>query len=232
MEKILIQKIKERFPDHKFISEEDCCYKDDIPELTDEPTWIIDPIDGTANFVRNLPVTCISVGFVLKKEQTIGIIYNPFMEELYTAIKGRGAYLNGKQIYTSKEEDITRSVMNYELSLAKSEEFRKMYLYRFKHLITEIQGIRSMGCAALGLCYVAKGYVDAYQCDGLYPWDAAAGVLIVREAGGYVCDSSGKEFDLMKPNFLATSTKILGEQYLAVERKADEELLNDINLDH
>lgn len=89
---------------YRFISEEDCSDNESIPKLTDDPTWIIDPIDGTANFVRKLPITCISLGFVVKKEQTIGIIYNPFLNEMYTAIKGRGAFLNGKRIYTSKQE--------------------------------------------------------------------------------------------------------------------------------
>lgn len=83
-----------------------------------------------------------------------------------------------------------------------------------------------MGCAALGLCYVARGASDAYQCDGLFPWDAAAGVLIVREAGGFVCDTNGGEFQLMNPNFIATATKDLAEQYLVVEKRADEEREN------
>ncbi|KAJ3640710.1 hypothetical protein Zmor_027254 [Zophobas morio] len=226
VEDILIKAIKTKYPTHKFIGEEESSAKNYISELTDDPTWIIDPIDGTANFVRSFPITCISIGLTIKKEQVMGIIYNPFMEELYTAIKGQGAFLNGKRLQTSKQTNIQKCVLNYELSLARNDKLREMYLYRFSHLISAIMGIRSMGSAAMGLCYVARGSMDAYQCDGLYPWDAAAGVLIVREAGGAVSDSTaGKEFDLMNPNFIAAASKRLLDQLLAVEKQADDERL-------
>jgi myo-inositol-1(or 4)-monophosphatase len=155
--------------------------------------------------------------------------------------------------------DIQKTVINYEVSLARAEKYRDLYLYRFSHLIGVVQGyqkpilcfvcfdrvfsrMRSMGSAALGLCYVANGSMDAYQCDGLYPWDAAAGVVIVREAGGAVADSTselfalrapeltglfsvGKEFDIMNPNFIAAASKPLLDQLLAVEKQADDERL-------
>lgn len=110
VEETLIKKIKEKFPSHRFIGEEDSSAKKNIPVLTDHPTWIIDPIDGTANFVRKLPITCISVGLVINKEQVLGIVYNPFLNELYTAIKGKGAYLNGKRIQCSNTEGQNKNV--------------------------------------------------------------------------------------------------------------------------
>lgn len=91
---------------YRFIGEEETSAKNIIPILTDDPTWIIDPIDGTANFVRHMPITCISVGLTINKEPVLGIIYNPFMEELYTAMKGKGAFLNGKQIHCSRQKGI------------------------------------------------------------------------------------------------------------------------------
>ncbi|XP_076275480.1 uncharacterized protein LOC143206697 [Rhynchophorus ferrugineus] len=227
IEEILIRKIKEKYPDHKHIGEEETEKAKQMAKLTDAPTWIIDPIDGTANFTRKMPITCISVGLAVNKEQVLGIVYNPYLDELFTAFKGEGAYFNGKRIYTSGCTDIKKSVMNYEISVARrNEHYYNLYMYRFKHLIKIIQGFRSLGCVVLGLCYVACGRTDAYQCDGLYPWDAAAGTIIVREAGGYVTDSSGKEFDLMDPNFLATATKQLSDEYMAIERLADEEQIN------
>lgn len=230
IEEMLIEKIKRKFPQHRFIGEEESAAKNGITKLTDLPTWIIDPIDGTANFVKKMPITCISVGLTIKKEQVMGIIFNPYMNELFTAAKGKGAFLNGKRIMTSGERDIKKCVFNYEISLAvKSPQLRQLYMARLNHLIKEVSGIRSYGCAALGLCYVACGRVDAYQCDGLYPWDSAAGTLIVREAGGYVIDSSGGEFDLMNPNFLATSTQVLSEQFMKIERRADEEVPDNTN---
>ncbi|XP_018562331.1 inositol monophosphatase 3 [Anoplophora glabripennis] len=228
IEEILINRIKEKWPQHKFIGEEES-EVNGIKKLTDDPTWIIDPIDGTANFVRGLKITCVSIGLVIKKVQMLGIVYNPFLDELYTAIKGQGAFLNGKKISTSGQTEIGQTIFNYEMSLARRPKYYDLYMYRFKHLIKVIMGFRSLGCAVLGLCYVADGRLDAYQCDGLYPWDAAAGVLIVREAGGFVCDSRGKEFNLMDPNFLATATKSLSDQFMVIERKADEERINDRN---
>ncbi|KRT80722.1 hypothetical protein AMK59_6004 [Oryctes borbonicus] len=192
VEEILIQKLKARFPLHKFIGEEESTITGNIPDLTDDPTWIIDPIDGTANYVRKMPIFGISVGLAINKELMAGIVHNPFLNETFTAIKGQGAYRNGTKICTRDVTEIEQSNLNYELSLARSQTLKPMYMHRLHHLISIMEGIRSFGCASLGLCYVACGYNDAYQCDGLKPWDAAAGVVIVREAGGYVCDSSGK----------------------------------------
>ncbi|XP_076275489.1 uncharacterized protein LOC143206701 [Rhynchophorus ferrugineus] len=229
IEQILIEKIKQEYPEHKFIGEEESADKNTISQLTSLPTWIIDPIDGTANFVKRMPLTCISVGLTINKEQVLGIVYNPYAKELFTAIRGQGAYLNGKKITTSGLTEMNKSIFNYEISLGvKNLQLRNLYMSRLQGLITKVSGIRSYGCAALGLCYVACGRVDVYQCDGLYPWDAAAGTLIVTEAGGFVTDSSavrlGKEFDLMQPNFLAASTKQLGDQYIAIEKMVDQEV--------
>lgn len=222
IENILFKNIKQKYPDHKLIGEESST---DKISLTDEPTWIIDPIDGTENFIRGLNFSCVSVGVTVNKEQVLGVVYNPFMEELFTAFKGQGAYLNGKRIFTSGQKDLAQSYFNYEISMARTGTYYyNLYMFRLKHLISKVIGLRCFGCAVLGSCYVACGRFDAYQCDGLYPWDAAAGTLIVKEAGGYVIDSSGKEFDLLEPNFLVTSTKELADQYLKIEREADEEM--------
>ncbi|XP_060525685.1 inositol monophosphatase 1-like [Cylas formicarius] len=225
VEKNLVAKIKAKYPCHKFIGEEHSSKIKGKPTLSDDPTWIIDPIDGTTNFTRKIPLVAISVGLTIKKQQLLGIVCNPFSNEVYTAIKGEGAYLNGAKIMTSGVEDIRRSVFCYELSLASTNKYlHDLYMTRVKHLICEVMGIRALGAPVLSLCYVASGKLDAYQCDGLYPWDAAAGTLIVREAGGYVTDSSGKEFDLMEPNFLAASTKKLSDKFMEIERRADEEI--------
>lgn len=116
VEKVLVKRIKEMYPMHRFIGEEDSAISGKIEELTDHPTWIIDPIDGTANFVRKFPMSSISVGLTIKKEPVLGIIYNPLMEELYWAIKGEGAFCNGKRIYTSGCKGIYNNHLkiNYE----------------------------------------------------------------------------------------------------------------------
>lgn len=220
----LKKQITASYPNHKFIGEEESSAKNEW-SLTNDPTWIIDPIDGTENFMRKLRLSCISVAMTINKEQVFGIVYNPHMDELFSAIKDKGAYLNGQRIYTTGQTDYTQSLFNYEISMGRmGTYFYNLYMFRLKHLLPKVMGVRCFGCAALGLCYVACGRFDAYQCDGLYPWDAAAGTLIVREAGGFVIDSSGKEFDLMKPNFLATSSRELAQDYLEIERIADMEM--------
>lgn len=227
IEETLVKKISTKYPNHKFIGEEESGSKHTIPILTNDPTWIIDPIDGTTNFVKKLPQCGISVGLTINKEQVLGLVYIPYLEELYTAIKGQGAFLNGNRIRCNDVEETKKSLFGYEISMAaKNAIMRTCILTRLNFLVSEILALRCYGCPIISLCYVASGKLDAYQCDGLYPWDAAAGTLIVREAGGYVIDSSGKEFDLMRPNFLATCTKTLAEKYLELERKADESLIS------
>ncbi|CAH1967336.1 unnamed protein product [Acanthoscelides obtectus] len=123
----------------RFIGEEES-EASGIPELTDDPTWIIDPIDGTANFIRQLRMSAVSVGLVIRKQQTLGIVYNPFTNECYTAIKGQGAFLNGKRIRTNGETDISKVVFAYEISLARNPKYLDLYMYRLKHLMRVVSG--------------------------------------------------------------------------------------------
>ncbi|XP_076275483.1 uncharacterized protein LOC143206699 [Rhynchophorus ferrugineus] len=223
IEETLIEKIRTQYPSHKFIGEESCDGSKDLPPLTHDPTWIIDPVDGTTNFTKKLPLCGISVGMTIDKEQVIGIVFIPYLNELYTAVKGQGAFLNGERIYSSKVEEPKESLFCYEIGVAsRNDHLHKVIMTRLQFLIKEVLSIRCLGCPVLSLCYVASGKLDGYQCEGLYPWDVAAGSLILKEAGGYVIESSGKEFDIMKPNFLVTSTKALAEKYLEIERRADE----------
>ncbi|CAH1967338.1 unnamed protein product [Acanthoscelides obtectus] len=177
-------------------------------------------------------MSAVSVGLVIRKQQTLGIVYNPFTNECYTAIKGQGAFLNGKRIRTNGETDISKVVFAYEISLARNPKYLDLYMYRLKHLMRVVSGIRSFGTAVISACYVADGRLDAYQCDGLYPWDVAAAGLIVTEAGGHICDTSdsGKAFDLMDPNFLVAASKALADEFLIHEKKADEERINAKNI--
>nr|XP_023029614.1 inositol monophosphatase 1-like [Leptinotarsa decemlineata] len=139
IEDVLIKNIKKKWPQHKFIGEEES-EVNGISELTDTPTWIIDPIDGTANFVRNMKFSGVSVGLVINKVQMMGIVYNPFLEECFTAIKGKGAFLNGEEIKTNGQKDIQKSIFNYELSLARNPKYYELYMYRLKYLMKEILG--------------------------------------------------------------------------------------------
>ncbi|CAL7949373.1 unnamed protein product [Xylocopa violacea] len=213
IENLLIKGLKEKFPDHEFIGEETVASYKETPVLTDKPTWIIDPIDGTINFVHSLPFTCISVGLTISKEIVAGIIYNPLMSELYTAIKGQGAYLNGKRIKTSNITELKKALIEYELfSLRSTSRNRDIKAGRFDAVVNATRGVRFIGSAAMALAYLAKGAVDCLQMDNLCAWDVAAGVLIVREAGGTVIDTKEEKYNLMKPNTIAAANDTLASE--------------------
>ncbi|XP_076676521.1 uncharacterized protein LOC143373279 [Andrena cerasifolii] len=225
MEEILINGISEEFPKHKFIGEETVSSTNHLPELTDDPTWIIDPIDGTTNFVHSFPFTCISIALTVKKELEIGIVYNPVLEQLFTARRGSGAFLNGKPIKSSKVERVEQSLLCLEVSYATIADIRDTILGRLEACVSVAHGIRTMGSAALTLSYVAMGAAEAYHTDNLMPWDVAAGVLIIREAGGAVIATNGGEFDVMAPKLVAAGNRRLADELVKLIKIADSKLL-------
>lgn len=206
IESFLCDSLSKEFPDHKFITEEQVAKTKQMPEWTDAPTWFIDPIDGTLNFVHSFPQFCISVGLAISKEIVLGIIYNPVNGEMYTAMKGQGAFLNDKPIRVSNVTELKKSLFGFETSVSVYYKHRDIGLGRLVALIDGSQATRNVGSAALSMAYVARGVIDCFQMDGIQPWDVAAGILIVQEAGGAVVDSKGGQYNLMKPNTVAAST--------------------------
>ncbi|XP_043475394.1 inositol monophosphatase 1-like [Leptopilina heterotoma] len=221
VEDILITGLAEEFPHHKFIGEETVSLTNNLPELTDDPTWIIDPIDGTTNFVHSFPHTCISVALAVNKKLEIGIVYNPVLEQMFTARRGQGAFLNGKSINSSKVEEVSQSLICIEASYATIEDIRDIILGRLEAFVTIAHGIRTLGSAALTLCHVAMGATEVYHTDNLMPWDVAAGVLIINEAGGVVIDTAGGGFNLMKPKVLAAGNNKLAQDIVELIKDAD-----------
>ncbi|XP_047358035.1 inositol monophosphatase 2-like [Vespa velutina] len=221
VEKILIDNLTKEFPKHKFIGEETVSITKSIPELTDAPTWIIDPIDGTTNFVHSFPFTCISIALSVNKELQLGIVYNPALEQLFTAKKGHGAFLNGKPIKCSNIKDLEHSLLCLEASFAAIEDIRDIVFGRLEAFVTVAHGIRTMGSAALSLCYVAMGAIEGYHSDNLMPWDIAAGVLIIQEAGGTVIDTNGGELKIIAPKIVAVGNTKLGNDLVKLIKHAD-----------
>lgn len=213
-EELLITALSKAFPDHKFIGEETASKA----KLTDEPTWIIDPIDGTTNFVHGIPYCCIAIGLAINREVVIGIVCSPPLNQTFTAIRGRGAFLNGKPIHVSDAEELQNALVGYEFSIASRSEVRELFINRYRALVAKAQGLRTFGCAQIQLCQVAMGSLDAYQVEFLQPWDVAAGSLIVTEAGGTVIDVDGGKFDCEKSRIIATSTNKLAEEIVEVFR--------------
>ncbi|KAL1235645.1 Inositol monophosphatase ttx-7 [Trichinella pseudospiralis] len=214
VEQVLVDGIRSKFPDHQFIGEESTAMGKK-GTFTDAPTWIIDPIDGTTNFVHKVPYVCISIALYMKKEPRIGIVYNPILEELFTARKGLGAFRNGFPIQSSNTTVLNKALLlltfgvQNRFSLPNAVD---VYLQNNKRIVEQgIRGHRSFGSAALNMCYVALGCADAYIEFGLHCWDIAAGRLIVEEAGGLVIDPSGGPIDIMARRVLACSTAELGK---------------------
>lgn len=210
VEKLIFDELSKQFPNHKFVGEETTNGK---IELTNDPTWIVDPIDGTMNFVHTFPYCCVSIGLLINKEMTLGIVYSPFLNRLYTARKGKGAYCNGKPIKTRPCPSIRSSLLISEYGSQRFGPYREGYIKNIETFINNCSGIRALGSAALNLAAVAEGSADAYFEFGIHCWDMAAGALIVMEAGGTVVDTTGGPFKLMSRRILATGCQNLAQEY-------------------
>lgn len=215
VENLLISGFKKKFPDHKFIGEETTSSGTKC-ELTDSPTWIIDPVDGTMNFVHSFPYVAISIGLSVNKNIVLGIVYNPLLDKLYSAIKGRGAFCNGQKLKVSAIEDISKALILTEVGSYRSPEHIENVFSNYRKVAIKSHGIRSMGSAALNMCAVASGEAEAYFEYTIHCWDMAAGKIVVEEAGGVVIDPEGGELDLMSRRVLCASSKALAK-YLSSE---------------
>jgi myo-inositol-1(or 4)-monophosphatase len=175
------------FPEAQFIAEET---SSNYEEVGDGYYWVIDPLDGTTNFLHKLPVFAVSVGLIYHKQPILGLIYEPNRDELFTAAKGLGAHLNGKSIQVSPEKSLSKSLLAtgfpyYDFS------YQDRYLELLKELMRSSHGLRRMGAAAIDLAYTACGRFEGFFEANLKPWDMAAGKIIIEEAGGMVTNFSG-----------------------------------------
>jgi len=212
VEKMLIGGLKEKFPDSRFIGEESVAGGEKC-EVTDKNTWIIDPIDGTTNFISSNPQICTILGFMVKKEIQFGIVYNPILDQLWTARVGQGAEYNGTKIHVSSCKDLSSALLIQEMG-ASSDAKIEMVKKNLATFIPKVRSIRAYGSAGINLSYLAMGAVDAYFEFGFHIWDYAAPLLIVREAGGVDMDTSGGEVDYLARRMLAASNKELADQIL------------------
>ncbi|KAK0418814.1 hypothetical protein QR680_013786 [Steinernema hermaphroditum] len=225
VEEMLIKGLAAEFPDHKFIGEESVSGGQKI-EFTDAPTWIIDPIDGTTNFVHRIPMIAICVGLAIKKQLRAGIVYNPITNELFCAQVGRGAFKNGFPIKSSQTEVISKALICASLGIHNMVTFGEPWLEKAlgnhkRQVLAGVRGHRSFGSAAINMVYVAQGSVDAYAEYGIHAWDIAAATVIVREAGGFVIDPNGAELNVMGRKVLCAGTKKLAEELSGMLTHAD-----------
>jgi myo-inositol-1(or 4)-monophosphatase len=201
-ERAIIETLKDAYPTHGFLGEESgsTSYQSDF-------IWIIDPLDGTTNFLHGFPQYCVSIALQHKGEITQAVIYEPNRNDLYTATKGRGAFLNDKRIRVSKCHKLQDALIGTGFPF-RDFKYLNDYLNMFKSMIQKTTGIRRAGSAALDLAYVASGALDGFWEIGLSPWDIAAGGLLIQEAGGIVTDLSGQTGWLESGNILVASPKI------------------------
>lgn len=208
-EKAILDVIKKDFPDHYILSEEageivqDSKYK-----------WIIDPIDGTVNFAHSIPLCCVSIGVEYNGEIILASVYNPIMNELFFAEKGKGATLNDKPIRVSKKQNVVNSCLVTGFPYTYLD-MPNGPLQVFEKLVRKGIPVRRLGSAATDLCWVAAGRFDGFYEHKLQAWDSAGGYLIVEEAGGKVTDFKGNKFSPYQPHVLATNGEI-HEEMLAV----------------
>jgi myo-inositol-1(or 4)-monophosphatase len=201
-EKRIIEIIREHFPDHSIISEEAGELIQDSPYQ-----WIIDPIDGTVNFAHGIPLCCVSIGLKFGDDLLLGTVYNPMMNELFFAEKGKGAYLNDRKISVSHKTDFRKAclVTGFPYKWPNSTEHPIRVFERF---ILEGLPVRRLGSAAIDLCWVACGRFDGFWEYNLSSWDVAAGYLIVQEAGGVITNFDGEPYSVFDKQTLATNGHI------------------------
>jgi myo-inositol-1(or 4)-monophosphatase len=211
-EEMIITKIKQRYPHHDFLAEESGSHK-----KTSEYRWIIDPLDGTTNFTHGLPVFCVSIGLEVKEELILGVIYDPNLQELFTAEKGKGAFLNNRSIKVSSTDVLRESliVTGFPYNI-RSNPYNA--IQHFTNFLREAQAVRRLGSAALDLCYVACGRFDGFWEVALNPWDMAAGVLLLEEAGGTYTDFRGLPSTIHNPNVLTTNGRIHDQMVEVLKR--------------
>lgn len=208
-EQEIISHIHKAYPNHGILAEESGTTKGD------DYTWIIDPLDGTRNFVHGFPQFCISIAVKHKDELEVAAIYDPVRQELFTATRGAGAQLNSRRIRVSKRKKLDECLIGTGFPFRDSQHF-KPYMNSFERIFPQTAGVRRAGAAALDLAYVASGRLDGFWEASLKPWDMAAGVLIIKEAGGIVTDYQGNE------DFMENGTVIAGNP--RIQRKLLDEV--------
>jgi myo-inositol-1(or 4)-monophosphatase len=204
----IIDVLKNAYPDHAVLAEESGASTNLHDET--ENVWIIDPIDGTTNFIHGFPQYCVSIALQQRGQITQAVVYDPTRNDLFTATKGAGAYLNEKRIRVSRRDKMADALIGTGFP-CRDRDALDEYMKMFRVMTEKCAGLRRPGAAALDLAYVAAGRLDGFFEKGLQPWDMAAGSLLITEAGGIVGNFSGEADYLYKRNVLAGTPKIFAQ---------------------
>ncbi len=201
-EQAIIEVLKDAYPQHSILAEES-----GLSETSSEYQWIIDPLDGTTNFLHGFPQYCVSIALSVKGVVSHGVIFDPTRNDLFTASKGGGAFLNDRRIRVSKTLQLKDSLIGTGFPYKEFSQFDR-YVAMFKEVTQKSSGVRRPGAAALDLAYLACGRYDGFWEMGLSPWDVAAGGLMIKEAGGLITDFSGEEGFMTNGNVIAATPKV------------------------
>src|SRR5712691_10726985 len=190
------------FPSHDFVGEEDDTRRA-RPNADAPPTWIVDPLDGTTNYVHDCPLYCVSIGLQVGGELVVGVVLDPARQELFTAAQGQGAWLNGKRLQTSRIERLEEALLATGFPPDLRGQERALDWWR--HFSLKAQSLRRTGSTALNLAYVAAGRFDGYWAFDNHVWDVAGGAVLVREAGGTITNVDGGDYDPYRHDGLASN---------------------------
>jgi myo-inositol-1(or 4)-monophosphatase len=202
-EKKILRVLRGAFPDHGFLMEES-----GLHASSSRYRWVVDPLDGTVNFAHRVPISCVSIGLEKDGRVLMGGVYDPFRDEEFIAVRGKGATLNGKKILVSKTDKLINALLvtGFPYDRTKKAAFYLSFVEKF---MKQTQGLRRLGAAALDLAYVAAGRFDGYWEFNLKPWDSAAGKLLVEEAGGRVSNFHGGTYSLADTTQTLASNRVL-----------------------
>jgi myo-inositol-1(or 4)-monophosphatase len=206
-EQIIIETLLTAYPGHGILAEESGSTHG---AKDSEFVWIIDPLDGTTNFIHGFPVYCVSIALAVKGKIEQAVIYDPSRNDLFTSTRGRGAYMNDRRLRVSKRIDLKQGLISTGFPFREGDDFNA-YLAMMGDVMQRTAGLRRPGAAALDLAYVAAGFTDGFFETGLQPWDMAAGSLLVTEAGGLVGNFTGDSNFLEQKECLAGNPKIYGQ---------------------
>jgi myo-inositol-1(or 4)-monophosphatase len=212
-EKHIIQSIQRKYKSHSILGEEGTNIRNDSEYL-----WVIDPLDGTTNFAHRLPIFSVSIGVLKNNALYAGVVYDVMNDIVYSAVKGEGSYANGEKLHVNSNEIVGHSVLVTGFPYNISENPDRA-LEKFSEMVKKTRAVRRLGSAAIDLCFVAKGVFDAFWEVYLHPWDMAAGMLILEEAGGKITDFSGKPTNIYTHQLLA-SNNVIHEKILDILQKA------------
>ena len=215
-EKIIFQELQRARPKFSFLMEE----TGEVAGEDSSNRWVIDPIDGTTNFLHGIPHFAISIGLERDGECFAGVIYDPINDQMFWAEKGQGAYLNRRRLRVSGRRDVTESLFSTGIPfIGADEKDNAVFMRQLTAVASRSAGVRRFGAASLDLAWVAAGRYEGFWEAGLCPWDMAAGIIMVREAGGYVTDQQGSK-NMMNSGEIVAANDSLHAELLALLRKA------------